>query len=83
MSTSPVRVVVTGIGLVSAAGSDVAALCDTLRAGQACLQPISSFDTAGMTMTHAGEVPDWGLYHEGRLFGITSLASLYFPQAWS
>ena len=59
MSTSPVRVVVTGIGLVSAAGSDVAALCDTLRAGQACLQPISSFDTAGMTMTHAGEVPDF------------------------
>ncbi|WP_159444571.1 beta-ketoacyl synthase N-terminal-like domain-containing protein [Paraburkholderia ribeironis] len=50
------RIVVTGVGLVSAAGCDTATLLDSLRAGQSCLQPIAAFDTAGMKMTHAGEV---------------------------
>jgi len=57
MSELATRIVVTGLGLVSAAGSDLDAMLDSLRAGQHCLQPIASFDTAGMAMTHVGEVP--------------------------
>lgn len=51
------RIVVTGMGLVSAAGVDTVALVDALRHARTGLQPITAFSTEGMVMTHAGEVP--------------------------
>ncbi|HUM95577.1 MAG TPA: beta-ketoacyl synthase N-terminal-like domain-containing protein [Candidatus Competibacter sp.] len=53
------RVAVTGMGLVSASGCDVANLTDQLRAGRSGIGPLRSFDTAGMKARHAAEVADF------------------------
>jgi hypothetical protein len=79
--------------LISGAGPRIYKYCKILSRsllGYSAMT-LTSFRNSGIggcatytrTSPHAGEVPDWGLYHEGRVFGITSLASLYFPQAWS
>jgi 3-oxoacyl-[acyl-carrier-protein] synthase II len=52
-------VVVTGVGLVSAAGSNMADLTESLARGRHCLSPIRSFETAGMNAAYAGEVADF------------------------
>lgn len=57
MSAPLDRVVVSGMGLVSAAGSTIGALVESLQEGVPCVRPIIAFDSADMTMTHAGEVP--------------------------
>jgi len=49
-------VVVTGAGLVSAAGSSMLELTDSLARGRHCLRPIGSFETGGMNAAYAGEV---------------------------
>ncbi len=49
-------VVITGVGLISAAGSSMAELTESLARGRHCLSPISSFETVGMNAGYAGEV---------------------------
>ena len=50
------RVVVTGIGLVTPVGNDVAATWDALRAGSSGGAPISLFDASGFPVRIAAEV---------------------------
>ncbi len=49
------RVVVTGLGMVSAAGDGVGAAWSRLAAGETALNPIQSFDPAAYERTIAGE----------------------------
>ena len=53
------RLVVTGAGVVSAAGCSMAALAASLRRRQHCLTPITAFDATGLAATHAGQVEDF------------------------
>jgi 3-oxoacyl-[acyl-carrier-protein] synthase II len=53
------RVVVTGVGVKTPAGNDVASFWDQLRAGRASARTIESFDPAGLSITFAGEVRDF------------------------
>jgi 3-oxoacyl-[acyl-carrier-protein] synthase II len=53
------RVVVTGVGVKTPAGNDVASFWEQLRAGRASARTIESFDPAGLAITFAGEVRDF------------------------
>jgi len=53
------RVVVTGMGLVTALGSDVASTWDGLVAGRSGIRTITAFDPARVASRIAGEVPDF------------------------
>jgi 3-oxoacyl-[acyl-carrier-protein] synthase II len=53
------RVVVTGVGVKTPAGNDVASFWEQLRAGRASARTIESFDPAGLSITFAGEVRDF------------------------
>jgi len=53
------RVVVTGIGVKTPAGNDVASFWEQLRAGRASARTIESFDPSGLSITFAGEVRDF------------------------
>ncbi len=53
------RVVVTGLGLVTALGTGVAATWDGLVAGRSGIGPITAFDATGLASRIAGEVPDF------------------------
>jgi 3-oxoacyl-[acyl-carrier-protein] synthase II len=53
------RVVVTGVGVKTPAGNDVASFWEQLRAGRASAHTIESFDPAGLSITFAGEVRDF------------------------
>lgn len=53
--TSPI--VVTGMGIMSAAGCNQRDLVTSLHNRAPCVKPITSFDTDGMAMNHAGEIP--------------------------
>jgi 3-oxoacyl-[acyl-carrier-protein] synthase II len=53
------RVVVTGVGVKTPAGNDVASFWEELRAGRASARTIESFDPAGLSITFAGEVRDF------------------------
>lgn len=53
------RVVVTGIGLVTALGVDVASTWDGIVAGRSGIRAITAFDAAGVASRIAGEVPDF------------------------
>jgi len=55
---SPCRAFVTGCGAVSPFGGGVATFWQGLLDGHSALAPIRSFDTAGLTHTLAGEVPE-------------------------
>jgi 3-oxoacyl-(acyl-carrier-protein) synthase len=50
------RIVVTGLGVVNAAGRGVGEFWRTVRAGERRLRPISRFDAAGFPVRVAGEV---------------------------
>ncbi|MGF1662361.1 MAG: beta-ketoacyl-[acyl-carrier-protein] synthase family protein [Kineosporiaceae bacterium] len=52
----PRRVVITGIGTVSAMGRGVDTLLAGLREGRNCARPISAFDTTGFDYANACEV---------------------------
>jgi len=52
------RVVVTGIGLVTSVGNDVATSWKALCAGESGIKRIEQFDLAGQEVTFAGEVRD-------------------------
>jgi 3-oxoacyl-[acyl-carrier-protein] synthase II len=53
------RVVVTGLGLVTALGVDVASSWDGLLAGRSGIRRITAFDPARVASRIAGEVPDF------------------------
>ena len=53
------RIVVTGMGIVSASGCDTASVADHLLAGQSGIGPLRAFDTTGMKARYAAEAPDF------------------------
>ncbi len=53
------RVVVTGLGLVTALGTDVASTWDGLVAGRSGIRPITAFDPSRIASRIAAEVPDF------------------------
>jgi 3-oxoacyl-[acyl-carrier-protein] synthase II len=57
--TAPRRVVVTGLGMVTALGGDVASTWDGLVAGRSGIRPITAFDASRVASRIAGEVPDF------------------------
>jgi len=50
------RVVVTGLGVISPVGNDVATAWDAVLAGRSGIGPITRFDTTGLSCRIAGEV---------------------------
>jgi 3-oxoacyl-[acyl-carrier-protein] synthase II len=56
---APRRVVVTGMGMVSALGNDVASTWDGLVAGRSGIAPIAQFDASRVNVKFAGEVKDF------------------------
>ena len=57
------RVVVTGVGLVCAAGVGTEESWKNLLAGQSGIATITSFDTAGFDCRIAGEVKNFDPFH--------------------
>lgn len=55
----PRRVVVTGLGMVTALGADVASTWDGLVAGRSGIRTITLFDPSRLASRIAGEVPDF------------------------
>ena len=53
------RIVITGTGMVTAAGIGVDACWRTLLSGQSAVVPVSLWDPSGMASHIAGEVPGW------------------------
>ncbi len=53
------RVVVTGMGMLTALGNDVASTWEGLLAGRSGIRPIESFDPSRLTSRIAGEVRDF------------------------
>jgi beta-ketoacyl-acyl-carrier-protein synthase II len=56
VTQGPRRVAITGIGLVTPAGCDVASTWDSLLAGRSAARPISTFDARGFPVRIAAEV---------------------------
>ena len=61
------RIVVTGMGAVTPLGLGVDALFDGLCAGRCGVGPITRFDTTGLAVTIAAQVPDLDLGLPGKL----------------
>ena len=57
------RVVVTGLGALSAAGLTKEALWESLLAGRSGIGPVTRFDASGMSSRIAGEVKDFNPIH--------------------
>ena len=55
------RVVVTGTGVVSSVGNDVASFWDSLMAGRSGLGPVTSFDASPMKTRIAGEIKNFDI----------------------
>ncbi|MDQ6795728.1 MAG: beta-ketoacyl-[acyl-carrier-protein] synthase II, partial [Chloroflexota bacterium] len=58
-AAAPRRVVVTGMGAISALGNDVASTWDGLVAGRSGVHRIQAFDPSRLTSQMAGEVRDF------------------------
>jgi 3-oxoacyl-[acyl-carrier-protein] synthase II len=58
-ASGPRRVVVTGLGMVTALGGDVASTWDGLLAGRSGIGPITAFDASRVASRIAGEVRDF------------------------
>lgn len=58
------RVVVTGMGLITPVGNDVAAAWDALKSGESGVRPIAGFDAEGFSTRFSGSIRDFdpGLY---------------------
>ncbi len=55
------RVVVTGLGLLTPLGADVASSWDGLTAGRSGISPITSFDTTDFPVRFGGSVPEFDM----------------------
>src|SRR4030095_9734691 len=53
------RVVITGLGVLCAAGNDRASFADSLRNGRSGIRPLSSADPARLRIAVAAEVQDF------------------------
>ena len=53
------RVVVTGLGVKTPAGTDVDTFWEQLRSGTATARTVEGFDPSGLPVRFAGEVPDF------------------------
>ena len=53
------RVVVTGMGMLSALGADVASSWQGIKEGKSGIKTIEHFDTEGFSTRFAGMVPDF------------------------
>ena len=53
------RIVITGIGIVTAAGVGVDACWDTFLSGRSAIDTLDLFDPGGMASHMAGQVPSW------------------------
>ena len=62
------RVVVTGAGIISPLGSDLASFADALFAGRSGIAPITLVNTAQLRFTNGAEVPEYKaeMYFEAR-----------------
>jgi 3-oxoacyl-[acyl-carrier-protein] synthase II len=54
-----VRIVITGIGVVTPLGSDLAGFWSALLEGRSGIRPVESFDTSAYRVHLGGEVPDF------------------------
>ena len=61
--SEPKRVVITGMGMVTALGNDVASTWEGLVAGRSGVTRITSFDPSRLTVQIAGEVKDFDASH--------------------
>ena len=59
MSAARRRVAITGLGLVTPAGNDVARTWDALLAGRSGIAPVTLFDASGFSTRIAAEVKDF------------------------
>jgi 3-oxoacyl-[acyl-carrier-protein] synthase II len=59
MAASSRRAVVTGLGVISPLGDDLASFWDALRQGKSGIRPIKAFDTSALPVRFAGEIPDF------------------------
>ncbi len=59
MTDSRRRVAITGLGMVTPAGNDVASTWDALLAGRSAAAPIRGFDASGFSTRIAAEVKDF------------------------
>lgn len=53
------RVVITGVGIISACGIGKDAFWQNIRSGHSGIQKVTAFDTSEYKAKHAGEVRDW------------------------
>ncbi len=53
------RIVITGIGVISPLGNDLATTWEALKAGKSGIDTIKSIDLSGQTVTIGGEVKDY------------------------
>jgi 3-oxoacyl-[acyl-carrier-protein] synthase II len=59
MTASTRRAVLTGLGVLSPVGKTPAAFWSSLLEGTSGVKPIASFDTTGLPVHFAGEIPDF------------------------
>src|SRR5215469_12291630 len=59
MSAPSRRAVITGIGIISPIGLDVASFWSSLQEGRSGIRPIQSFDASGLPVRIAGEIPNF------------------------
>jgi 3-oxoacyl-[acyl-carrier-protein] synthase II len=57
--STPPRIVITGIGMVSAVGNDTASTWEALLAGRSGVGPVREFDTSAYDVKFAAEVKDF------------------------
>ena len=55
------RVVITGMGVITPIGNDIAAFRESLYAGKCGIGPITKFDTSEYKCKVAGEVKDFDI----------------------
>src|SRR5690606_37025055 len=61
MAVTRRRVVVTGMGMLSPMGTDVASGWSNILAGKSGIRPVTHFDTEGMAPRIAGTVPEFDI----------------------